>query len=364
MTLNDTLPRTRPAYVFTAENNLSEQEFLEIAAKLNLNLFIEIPSDEVDVYITEGTLIFTPDPTGKKDTVLSTNRTPMTRVSSLVEHLCLTPNDYLPIIQRGAIRKDEFLAAGLYDRSEGLISIDSLFHSKTFPDHNPRKRHLFGSFRTFKKLPKINTRIDQTPETTKLIKVSFDDLLISAQGITTLTANLSCNKAEKTEKTETNNYLSGKLRDINELNEIYFGRDRETITADKKKLKICLEKELRKRWGVKEGNDALIQEAIYAILPARLYHLIEFPKTEHILKETGYSITYPTTALQILNEAARACWDMKLQSKNKNYPPAKKITSDLKDLGLSTNLARHGAIIIRPESEQRERSRRAIRFIK
>ncbi|MGU2655783.1 hypothetical protein ACVFMH_17550 [Pseudomonas aeruginosa] len=346
--IDDILLGIRQAKDIASERTVSSALLIEIAYKLDIRLFIRIPSNDIDTFLlgTSNKRMLSAFPELASDNWPFDYDRPM-QIGTEIEYFCLEPDEYKLILQKIKISKSNFSYIGIYQEGVGLIKLDPTDYARRLATSKPEIRYITGSFRTFEKNKKSTWGV---PEHEKSIDFSFADLLVAPQDIPKLSAELELNTPAGASIPD--QWMSEWLHDLNELHVHFFPPGNQVGKALLKKTKKDIEEVLRNRWITKNKNTALFRQAVFAILPDRLYP--DKPKD----KKPSFEIqeqfkNCSSTALLLINQEAKKLWEEKQLSPDKKYLDRKSIITELRGLDLTENLSTAAARIIRPDSEQR-----------
>lgn len=346
--IDDILLGIRQAKDIASERTASPAAFIEIAYKLDIRLFIRIPSNDIDTFLlgTSNKRILSAFPELASDNWPFDYDRPM-KIGTEIEYFCLDPDEYKLIPQKIKISKSNFSHIGIYQDGVGLIKLNPTDYARRLATSKPEIRYITGSFRTFEKNKKSTWGV---PEHEKSIDFSFADLLVAPQDIPKLSAELELNTPAKA--LIPGQWMSEWLHDLNELHAYFFSPGNQVGQASLEKTKKEIEKVLRSRWITKDKNTALFRQAVFAILPDRLYP--DKPKDKKPSPEIQEQFkNHSSTALLLINQAAKKLWEEKMLRPDNKYPSRAGIIKELTDWKLTANLSMAAARIIRPDSEQR-----------
>lgn len=348
MKIDDILLGIRQAKDFASEQAVSPEVFIGAAHRLDIRMFIRIPVNDVDTFLlgtSNRRMISTLSELASDDWPFDHDR-PI-QVSADHEYLCIDPDDYKLIAQKIITSKRIFSHVGIYEEDVGLINLSPTDYARRLAKSKPGTIYITGSFRTFEKNRKSPWGI---PEHEKSIDFSFADLLVAPQDISRLAAELEIN-TPKIASTPLQ-WMSERLRDLNELHMQYFPLGNQVDEISLKKIKEEIDKVIRIQWPTNNNNNTLFQQAVFAILPDKPASGLRnsgklTPETQEQFKN------HSSTALLLINQEAKKLWKDKQEAPDRKYPKREIIVGELRGLGLTVNLSMAAAKIIRPDSEQR-----------
>lgn len=325
-----------------SELGITAESLTTLTLKLKLSFLIAIP-DNTCLYLK-----------GKRLTKLATSFAEAARrttrndqdtqleVNPEVEFLCLEASDYNSIIQRGELRKKEFASVALFDENAEITHLDPNQYAKRYVTGNDSPMYIEGAFFSY-----LRQDATKQPLLEKSIIIRFDEIYISSENLQAIKKELS-NKEPAYGKFKKEEWTSTMLAQLNEASTHFLSG--ESSNADKQQLVDEIRKWFVHHWPGR-GED-LFDQAVNAILPDRLYK--HSPHQEVVSEPVRYKYnSYASTALILINEKAKECWQEMESSTHKKFPKRDSIKKDLKDNSrLSAKLVDAAATIIRPDTQK------------
>lgn len=336
-TIDDSSRMIHLATQVISELGITAESLTDLASKLKSTFLIDVP-DNTEVYLNGTTLkrLTTTFAEAARNLSDFDYDAPI-KVDPAIEFLCLTASDCEEIIQRGALRKKQFESVALFKIETGTTYLYPTDYAKQFLPSQGKVIYITGSFKTFQ-------RGDASIE--KSIIIRFENILISTRALQAIRQELK-NKEPDYGKFQKGDWTSTKLAQLNEASTLFFSQDhnnRSELSIEKReKIKAWF----RAHWGTESGAD-LIEQAVNAILFDQFYSKAPpKEKVNEILR--GEYNSYASTALIIINEAAKKHWDDMQSRQGGHFDKRDSIKGYLTNIGLTVKLAAAVATIIRPD---------------
>lgn len=344
--INDNNLKIHSAAQVVDELSIAPQKLINLASKLKCTFLIAIP-DNTSLYLKgkRFTKLATSFAEAARRTTRNDQDTPL-EVNPEVEFLCLEASNYNSIIQRGKLRKKEFASVALFDEKTKIMYLDPNQYAKRYITDGDVPIYIEGAFYSYLRQDATNAEKQNQFAHEKSVVIHFDDILINIEDLQAIRKELSvkepaCGKFKKGEWTST------MLGQLNEASTYFFSG--ESNNNDKAQLCNEIKKWLGRKWT--EKRDGLLEQAANAILPDHLYKYS--PPRETVNEQLRYAYnSYASTALILINEKAKKCWQEMQSSTHKKFPKRETIIDELINSKFSVKLAGATAAIIRPDSKK------------
>lgn len=325
-----------------SELGITAESLTDLALKLKLSFLINVP-DNTSIYLNGTKLRKLPTTFAEaaRHATCTDQNTPL-EINPEIELLCLGVSDCISIVQRGELRKKEFTSVALFDESKGITYLDPNQYAKRYVTGNDSPEYLDGTFFS-------SHRQDTTKQSPleKSITIRFDEVYISSEHFQKIKKEL-LNKKPAYGQFKIEEWTSTMLAQLNEASTHFFSG--ESNNVENLQLRNEIKKWLDRKWA--EGGKDLLEQAANAILPDNLYKNSPPRETVNEHLRSAYN-SYASTALILINEKAKECWQEMQSSTHKKFPKRDNIKSDLKDNSkLSAKLVDAAATIIRPDTKK------------
>ncbi|SEC09721.1 hypothetical protein [Pseudomonas anguilliseptica] len=245
---------------------ISSQALIEIFTVININLFIEAPVDNYDLFLSDMSERKISNTLPLNENVKSILKSAQYQVvTDLIEYLCLVPNDYKLIALKNGIRIDKFLFAGSYDVNSGIKIATPAEFARVHISTNPIFwfKYLYGYICARKKQQNKKEEIDMNAGSECSIRISFSDLLISPNDMELIIPQLPCRKPQLHPSQDP--HISDSLHFINELHREILGIESSYERRSLNETKAYIKTRLKEYWiGDKSGLETKIREAAAA----------------------------------------------------------------------------------------------------
>lgn len=339
-----------PAAEAAQSLSVSLATLFESAEQEECYFLIDIP-DAVEVYFDSGHTQVSKESIFGRPVRRPQEEEPLIRVHPEIEFLCLKPAECTPLIHRKQIWKKVFSAVGLMNEDGSVEFIGKLNYKGRYPDQRLRKLSLSGAFLTYEPAEKGQDWLGQQhqPTAEKSVHIQADSLLICAEDLNKIVGKFRGSGREYG-KFEPEAWTSAMLADVNEASTFFFSEGK---TANKKDIETWL----KQRWKQRDTGVDVIAQASNAVLPDDEYSCA--PSRTQLSQDTVSKYNeYASTALIIMNEAAKRYWkELQSSDTKRNYAKRDTIDSDLRGQGFTAKLASAGAAIIRPDQFKRRPNR-------
>ena len=328
--------------------SISLATFFELASQEKCRLLIDIP-DAVGVYIKGRDLLKSRSGMFGTPANRRLETEPLVQVNREIEFLFIDPSECSPLIHRAQIRKKAFPAVGLMSVDGSVELFDSLSYTRRFPDPRLGELNIFDDFLTYQP-PKMSLDWlgrNTEPTTEKSVLIQLSSLLIRARDVDKIGGAIGRDFG----KFEPGDWTSAMLTDLNEASTYFLSSNRIAIPADKAKIRDWFQQ----RWIRRGIGKDVVEQAANAILPDDQY--LGAPSRARVTEEAidRYN-EYTSTALVIMNEAAKEYWEeMQSSQTSKHYRKRDDIEMHLIGKGFTAKLASASAAIIRPDEFKKRR---------
>lgn len=326
-----------------SELGITAESLTDLALKLKLSFLINVP-DNTSIYLIGTKLRKLPTTfvEAARQATHTDQDTPL-EVNPEVDFLCLEASDYNAIIQRGELRKKEFTSVAILDEyRQGITYLSTNQYAKRYVTNNEHPVYIEGAFYSHIQQNKTNK-----PLLEKSITIRLDDILISSKSLQAIKKEI-LNKEPVYEKFKIEIWTSTMLAQLNEASTYFLSG--ESNNVENSQLRNEIKKWLDLKWT--EGGKDLLEQAANAILPDDLYKSSPPRETVNEHLRSLYN-SYASTALILINEKAKECWQEMESSTHKKFPKRDSIKKDLKDNSrLSAKLVDAAATIIRPDAKK------------
>ncbi|GGY79919.1 hypothetical protein [Marinobacter zhanjiangensis] len=334
-----------PAEKAAQDLSISLATLFELASQEKCSFLIDIP-DAVEVYIRGRDTLRSGDGIFGRPANRRLQQEPLIRVHREIEFLCLKPSECSLLMHRVKIGKKVFPAVGLMNADGSVECIDTLSYTKRYPDQRHQKLNMFGGFLTYQPSEEGLDWLgqQQQPTTEKSVPIRTDSLLICANDLDKI-ARRSRATGRNYGKFEPEPWTSTMLAHLNEASTFFF-------SAGGNVDKAIIKDWFRQRWAHREVGRDVIEQATNAILPDHLYR--DAPPRNQLSQDTINNYNdYASSALIIMNEAAKGYWKAMESRRTKKYFALRytiiKELSGPDGKGFTRKLAGATATIIRPD---------------
>jgi hypothetical protein len=323
------------------ELSISHKTVVDTASKLKAPLLIKTPED-TEIYLRDSYKKLLVNRWRNLGKVFDFNRNERTITVTLdASYLCLAPSEYEPIVPMGQIQIKEFKAIAKLEANYEITILDVAtylsLHSETVFE---------GTFDSFHKEKTDPLMPPRGPNKERVQTVEFSDLLITSEGLRAIRMELS-RKRPSYGIFQVEEWTSTKLAELNEASTHFLSR--EPIDVETSQLRNDIKNWLEDKW--KEGGKDLLEQAANAILPDHRYDSSPQRETVDELVRSAYN-SYASTALILINEKARKCWEEMQSSTHRKFPKRENIKAEMKkDYRFSAKLVDAVATIIRPDAK-------------
>lgn len=321
--------------------SISPKTFVDTALKIKAFLLLKTPED-TEIYLRDSYKKLLVNRWENWGQVLDFNRNERTIAVTLnASYLCLAPSDYEPIVPMGQIQIKEFKAIAKLEANYEVTILDvatylSLYSETVF-------KGTFDSFHKEKTTPLMPPR---SPNKERVVTVEFAELLITSEGLRAIRKELS-RKTPSYGMFQVEEWTSTKLAELNEASTHFLSS--ESIDVETSQLRNDIKNWLEDKW--KEGGKDLLEQAANAILPDHRYDSSPQRETVDELVRSAYN-SYASTALILINEKAKKCWEEMQSSTHRKFPKRENIKAEMKkDYRFSAKLVDAAATIIRPDAK-------------
>jgi hypothetical protein len=325
----------------TRELSISPKTFVDTALKLKAFLLLKTP-ENTEIYLRDSYKKILVNRWGNWGQVLDFNRNERTIAVTLnTSYLCLAPSEYDPIVPMGQIQIKEFKAIAKLEANYEITILDvatylSLYSETAFE----------GTFDSFHKEKQDPLMPPGSPNKERVLTVEFADLLITPEDLRAIRKELS-RKRPSYGMFQPEEWTSRKLAELNEASTHFLSSG--LIDIETSELRNEIKNWLEDKW--KEGGKDLVEQAANAILPDHLYDSSPHRETVDDLLRSAYN-SYASTALILINEKARKCWEEMQSSTHRKFPKRDNIKTEMKkDYRFSAKLVDAVATIIRPDAK-------------
>ena len=339
ITTNDrTLIKARQAI----ENlSISVNQFFTLANNDNCILFVDIPDATIVCMVSYGSYSDVFIANENELNRIRESRHPIA-VDEDIEFLCLSSSEAQKLAYKDEIKKKHFEAVGRMC-SDGIVVIFDIDNYKSTFQDTLSDLSTYSEFVTFQ-TPQLknsikNPRSESTTQTS--VSITLDSLLIRASDLIGFSSKLQ-NHERNLGKFKSTIWTSPMLLELNEASTYFLS---EPGNLDIKMVRDWFQK----RWSKGGVGKDVIEQAANAVIPDQLYK--DSPNRCTLSDQTieKYN-SYASTALIIINEFARECWERTDSHAPKHhFPKRNTIIDELKGKGLTTKLAGAASSIIRPK---------------